>query len=295
MIGGKLARLADWPGFASLQLVETENGQTFNYHICGATMIAPEWALTAAHCLIDIEKHNGRAMLMEKNALGQREPTLRVTLTPLASGRLTDTENIAVDVIDVFRHPRFDATLPEKGHDIALVRIAAVSSAKRMKLDGFASAPERLTAASKLQAAGFGHVQRRRTELEVARGPGGGTLASPFLFLQEGDVPLIASGPPSRLCETQMANAIVEEGLTDTLRGVRVDPVRQICAGSDQVDACQGDSGGPLIVRRADGTPVQVGVVSWGLGCAMPNRPGIYTRVSAYRLWIRLTTGIFDF
>lgn len=50
----------------------------------------------------------------------------------------------------------------------------------------------------------------------------------------------------------------------------------QLCAGGTSgCDACQGDSGGPLFMRRAlNGQRVQVGVVSFGVGCARPNMPG---------------------
>ncbi|VCW53664.1 unnamed protein product [Gulo gulo] len=60
-----------------------------------------------------------------------------------------------------------------------------------------------------------------------------------------------------------------------------------LCAGSKEggKDSCEGDSGGPLI---CNGT--LHGIISWGdFPCGQPNRPGVYTRVSQYVLWIRDT------
>lgn len=61
-----------------------------------------------------------------------------------------------------------------------------------------------------------------------------------------------------------------------------------LCAGKAEggKDSCQGDSGGPLLVKES-GKFVQAGVVSFGIGCARPNRYGVYTRVSNYAGWIR--------
>ena len=61
-----------------------------------------------------------------------------------------------------------------------------------------------------------------------------------------------------------------------------------LCAGGVPFggrDSCQGDSGGPLFVTRADQV-VQAGIVSFGVGCARPGIPGIYTRMIAYTDWI---------
>ena len=89
---------------------------------------------------------------------------------------------------------------------------------------------------------------------------------------------------------------------SDTLQEVRVNTVtnsecarshgdhriseNMICAGATGRDSCEGDSGGPLAVLGQDGSYRQIGVVSWGRGCAKPGYPGVYTRVSSLLGWI---------
>ncbi|XP_046450095.1 trypsin-1-like [Daphnia pulex] len=65
-----------------------------------------------------------------------------------------------------------------------------------------------------------------------------------------------------------------------------------ICAGdmsAGGIDSCQGDSGGPLFLLPLDGNVTearQIGVVSWGRGCAISAFPGVYTQVSYFLDWI---------
>ncbi|XP_053157584.1 transmembrane protease serine 12-like isoform X2 [Hemicordylus capensis] len=62
-----------------------------------------------------------------------------------------------------------------------------------------------------------------------------------------------------------------------------------LCAGSESgdVDSCQGDSGGPLMCYFPDVSKYYlIGITSFGVGCGLPKRPGIYVRTSHYKSWI---------
>jgi secreted trypsin-like serine protease len=72
--------------------------------------------------------------------------------------------------------------------------------------------------------------------------------------------------------------------------GVQLVADEQICAGGHGADTCQGDSGGPMVRQNSGGGWVQVGIVSWGLGCARADYPGVYTQVSRFRTAIRSAT-----
>lgn len=62
-------------------------------------------------------------------------------------------------------------------------------------------------------------------------------------------------------------------------------PDTMICAGQTSRDSCSGDSGGPLMINN-EGHWLQIGVVSWGIGCGQGQYPGVYTRVSSFMPWI---------
>ena len=64
---------------------------------------------------------------------------------------------------------------------------------------------------------------------------------------------------------------------------------RVICAGfvdEGGYDTCQGDSGGPLVVESDSGEVLLAGLTSWGRGCALEKKPGVYSRVSSQVDWI---------
>jgi trypsin len=80
-------------------------------------------------------------------------------------------------------------------------------------------------------------------------------------------------------------SAIHHDTCNDLYNGEIFEDV-MLCAGvqGGGKDSCQGDSGGPIIDSRG----AQVGVVSWGYGCAQPEFPGVYSRVSGVVDWINI-------
>jgi hypothetical protein len=71
---------------------------------------------------------------------------------------------------------------------------------------------------------------------------------------------------------------------------IQIDPETMFCAHgkineTTARDSCQGDSGGPLLRKTPQGW-LQVGITSWGEGCARIESPGVYSRTSTSYAWI---------
>jgi secreted trypsin-like serine protease len=77
----------------------------------------------------------------------------------------------------------------------------------------------------------------------------------------------------------------VDDATCQQAYGSDLVPSDEICAGfvtQGGVDTCQGDSGGPMFRKDDTGAYLQVGIVSWGQGCAEPGYPGVYSEVSTF-------------
>ncbi|XP_051740873.1 serine protease 27 [Ctenopharyngodon idella] len=92
--------------------------------------------------------------------------------------------------------------------------------------------------------------------------------------------------PPGFLQETIVE--VLENSMCANLCGGVTD--NTICAGLEQggKGPWKGDSGGPMLSRWCS-LWVQSGVISWSEGCAKPNKPALYVRVSRYQQWIKDT------
>ncbi|XP_037774255.1 uncharacterized protein LOC119570666 isoform X3 [Penaeus monodon] len=125
----------------------------------------------------------------------------------------------------------------------------------------------------------------------------------PICLGQEEDIPfggkaiatgwgsIFFQGPlSSTLLEVELDVITIAECQTKVVT-LPPNPENVLCALTLFKDTCQGDSGGPLVAQLCNGRWAVVGIVSFGNGCALPENPGVYTKVSAYADWISNTTG----
>jgi secreted trypsin-like serine protease len=133
------------------------------------------------------------------------------------------------------------------------------------------------------------------------------TAAPPIALASAPDAGLLAAGTKLTIAGWGLTNPKAKEGsavlkagetiVQDTAECKRqsrryypfYSPTLQLCAidhPSDKVSGCFGDSGGPAIATRADGTPVQVGIVSTGGPGCNRHLPNIFTRVDQVTAWV---------
>jgi secreted trypsin-like serine protease len=93
---------------------------------------------------------------------------------------------------------------------------------------------------------------------------------------------------PSSDTLRHVALPIVSVSACQKILGSGIVTKNHICAGDVRggKDVCFGDSGGGLVVD-GKGVPLHVGLVSWGAGCGRRGMVGVWTRTSAYSLWIQ--------
>ncbi|XP_073502345.1 serine protease 33-like [Phyllobates terribilis] len=239
IVGGTDAMDGQWPWQISLRY--------FGSHICGGSLIANQWVLSAAHCFENSRNPSYYSVYLGKYRLS-----------------IIDGHEYYAYVQQIITHPRFVGIMGPG--DIALIKLTSPVTYTKYILP-ICLPSSLVTFPSKLDCwvTGWGDINS------------GVNLPYPET-LQEVMMPLI----DSKTCDAMYhINSAVNKSTNIILDDM-------ICAGYNYgtQDSCQGDSGGPLVCK-VNGTWYQPGVVSWGSGCALPNRPGVYTLVTVYQSWIR--------
>lgn len=257
VVGGKPVAQGRFT-FMTFVLIETSGGTLQ----CGGSLIDPLFVLTAAHCATE--------------GVGTPLPPGSFTLV-IGDANLSQVSAANVrGVTAVTPHPLWNPEVSD-ANDVAVLQLDAP------------------VAASIAQP--IPRVNSGETRFDVAGQPG---VVAGWGTTSEG------GSSTNQLLEARLS--VVSDESCASAYGVAFVQVVMICAAFPQRDSCQGDSGGPLMGQEVIGSKIkkkksghhgrrnkhhkkkkrvpifqetQVGIVSFGLGCARPGFPGVYTRLSS--------------
>ncbi|XP_057370014.1 serine proteinase stubble-like [Daphnia carinata] len=237
IVGGTTTQYGQWPWQVSLRQWRTA---TF-LHKCGAALLNENWAITAAHCVDNVQPDDLLLRMGEYDLATDEE----------------DYPYIERKVQIVASHPQFDSRTFE--YDLALLRFYDPVRFQPNIVPICLPPPSEVDFVGRTAyVTGWGRLYED------------GPLPSK---MQQVSVPVINNTD----CESMYRRAGYVEHIPNIF----------ICAGyaDGKRDSCEGDSGGPMVIQEGQSW-VLAGVISWGIGCAEANQPGVYTRISEFREWI---------
>ncbi|KAJ0174982.1 hypothetical protein K1T71_009123 [Dendrolimus kikuchii] len=238
---------------------------------CGGSLISRNFVLTAAHCTASAPDPTITDVVPRIVRIGDTNIGFRAdgrTFTQKRRRRQAiDPGRLDVSILDIIKPIEYDPNM--RYFDIALLRLEyQLEFNKHLQPACLWTDPGSISRVRKAVATGWGIV-----DLVTSR---------TTLDLQAGELDIIDTGTCNRLLRPSFGRKLSQV----------VD--HQICAGklSGGSDVCQGDSGGPLQVKIV--LPIKdqgsmhaiLGIISAGVGCARPDTPGIYTRVTSFLDWI---------
>uniref|UniRef100_A0A8C2PIB6 Polyserase-2 n=1 Tax=Capra hircus TaxID=9925 RepID=A0A8C2PIB6_CAPHI len=241
IVGGSDSQPGTWPWQVSLH----HGGG----HICGGSLIAPSWVLSAAHCFV---------------TNGTLEPAAEWSVVLGVHSQDRPLDGAQVRAVAAILVPDNYSSV-ERGTDVALLRLASPARlGPSVRPVCLPRASHRFAHGTACWATGWGDVQEEDP------------LPLPWV-LQEVELRLLGEAA----CQCLYSRPGPFNLTFQLLPGM-------LCAGYPQGrrDTCQGDSGGPLVCKEG-GRWFQAGITSFGFGCGRRNRPGVFTAVAPYEAWIR--------
>jgi len=255
IIGGQSTTRDRYPYAASLVDSKT------NRHVCGGSLIAPDIILTAGHC----SGHFDAVQIGRHNIIDGELEAVLLNNDPNA---VLEVEKDGYEYHVVEKHIVHPLHANVIRSDFAVAKLfGSVTTVEPVKLNTNPNVPSN---DEMVTVMGYGIIKKE------------GTIVDDMSkVLLEADVQYMPNAECVMTSAPFNGQTVAYNGYVDE---------NMLCAWQLNTDACQGDSGGPLIYGSLSSNnpedDVQIGIVSWGLGCALEAFPGVYSRISEEFDWI---------
>lgn len=287
IVGGTKAAPGSYPFQAAIIRVATTNGKVTGVSpVCGGTVLTSRWILSAAHCFVEgaggkveglrstknLLVHVGNTSLLAEDDARDWIPIKRIIAHPKY---VTGTNVNDIALVELERAPKRGAKVQQVTVVTRETEPTDLPEQAELRIIGWGTTSEGGRPSPDLMETRLTAVDRNRCNRVLTSA----LVGSPDARRALEDLSYVFNLTPA-------ARRALEQQLPQ-IGGV-VTP-QMFCAGAavDGVDTCQGDSGGPILSRKGDGPLVQVGIVSFGIGCGHAEFPGVYTRLALYIDWIK--------